>query len=164
MSYCALNDVIVIQADLHEDSQAHAVVELINLYAQGPLGQGQALPATVQQQLIPQLSAHPTAYVFLAYYQHQPIGVAVSFLGFSTWAAQPLMNIHDLMVKVDFRNQGVGHQLLVAIERKARALGCCQLTLEVREDNQAAQQLYNQFGFTQSQPAMLFWQKKFKLR
>jgi len=129
MSYCVLKDIVVIQADLHEDSQAHAIVELINLYAQGSMGQGEALPARVQQQLIPQLRAHPTAYVFLAYYQRQAIGVAVSFLGFSTWAAQPLMNIHDLMVKADFRNQGVGRQLLAAIEHKAQALGCCKLTL-----------------------------------
>lgn len=160
MTYCAHNNIVVIEANLKDAAQAQAVVELINMYAQESMGQGAALPATVQQQLIPQLRAHPTAYVFLAYDQHQPIGVAISFLGLSTWAARPLMNIHDLMVKVDYRHQGVGYQLLVAVETKARRLSCCKVTLEVREDNQPAQHLYRRLGFTSSQPPMLFWHKR----
>jgi ribosomal protein S18 acetylase RimI-like enzyme len=55
--------------------------------------------------------------------------------------------------------------LLEAVERKARELGCCKLTLEVQENNHVALALYRGFGFENGQyePAagtVLFRQKK----
>jgi ribosomal protein S18 acetylase RimI-like enzyme len=76
-----------------------------------------------------------------------PVGIAVCFLGFSTFAAQPLINIHDLAVMPGYRGRGIGRQLLERVGAKGRELGCCKLTLEVREDNHRAQRLYQGFGF-----------------
>lgn len=72
-------------------------------------------------------------------------------LEFSTFAAKPLINIHDLVVLPLVRGQGIGKSLLAAVESKAKALGCCKLTLEVQENNAVAQKAYRAFGFNQAQ-------------
>jgi len=41
--------------------------------------------------------------------------------------------------------------LLDAVEKEARGLGCCKLTLEVQENNHAALALYKSFGFVSGQ-------------
>jgi ribosomal protein S18 acetylase RimI-like enzyme len=44
----------------------------------------------------------------------------------------------------------VGRLLLAAVERKARELGCCKVTLEVLENNRRARELYAAVGFAQA--------------
>jgi ribosomal protein S18 acetylase RimI-like enzyme len=85
--------------------------------------------------------------IFLAFEGEQPVGVAVCFIGFSTFAAKPLINIHDCMVLPAFRGKGVGRRLLDAVEAKARELGCCKLTLEVMDNNDRALRAYEAAGF-----------------
>jgi len=38
----------------------------------------------------------------------------------------------------------------------------CKITLEVREDNEAALALYRKMGFTECEPNMYFWTKTLK--
>jgi len=139
--------VTVIEADLHDPQHQAAIVQLIDAYARDPMGNGAGLPPEVRDRLIPGLRQHPTSLIFLAYDGERPMGIAVCFVGFSTFAAQPLINIHDLAVLPEYRGHGVGRILLERVEAKGRELGCCKLTLEVREDNHRAQRLYQNFGF-----------------
>jgi GNAT superfamily N-acetyltransferase len=88
--------------------------------------------------------------VFLAYRGAIPAGLAVCFRGFSTFAARPLINIHDYFVLPTFRGTGIGRMLLAAIERRAREIGCCKLTLEVQENNRHARGIYAAAGFSQA--------------
>jgi GNAT superfamily N-acetyltransferase len=145
----------ITEADLARGDHAQAVVDLIDAYARDPMGNASPLSAEVRAALVPGLRAHPTTLVFLAYRGETPIGVAVCFRGFSTFAARPLVNVHDLAVLPAHRGQGVGRALLAAVEQKARDLGCCKLTLEVQENNQRARRTYAAMGFAQSehQPA-----------
>jgi ribosomal protein S18 acetylase RimI-like enzyme len=142
-----MGEVTVIAADLNEPQHQEAILHLINAYARDPMGDGRDLPAAVRDRLIPGLRQHPTSLVFLAFDDAIPVGVAVCFVGFSTFAARPLVNIHDLAVMPDSRGRGIGRLLLERVEAKGRELGCCKLTLEVREDNHRAQRLYQRFGF-----------------
>ena len=73
------------------------------------------------------------------------------FIGFSTFAARSLINIHDLHVTADHRRRGIGRHLLQAIEDDARELDCCKLTLEVQENNHPALALYRALGFVRGQ-------------
>lgn len=139
--------ITVIEADLHEPQHQQAILYLINAYARDPMGDGQDLPAAVRDRLIPGLRQHPTALVFLAFDAATPVGIAVCFVGFSTFAARPLINIHDLAVVSDYRGRGIGRLLLQQVEAKGHELGCCKLTLEVRADNYSAQRLYQRCGF-----------------
>jgi ribosomal protein S18 acetylase RimI-like enzyme len=137
----------IIEANLNDPEHQRAIVHLVNQYACDVMGGGKPLSAGVQQALIPALQNHPTTLVFLAYDGVQAVGVAVCFLGFSTFAAQPLINIHDLAVLPEYRGRGIGRRLLQEVEGKARELGCCKLTLEVRVDNLRAKRIYENVGF-----------------
>ena len=150
------NTVTVVEVDFENPRHRQAVVDLVNDYARDPMGAGQDLPTAVRDDLARALHEHPTTLAFLAFVGDEPVGIAVCFVGFSTFAARPLINIHDLAVKPAYRRCGVGRCLLDGIEAKARALGCCKLTLEVREDNLPAQQLYRNIGF---RSGGLFWSK-----
>jgi ribosomal protein S18 acetylase RimI-like enzyme len=135
-------------ADLTDPRDAAAVVEVVNAYALDPFGGGKPLPEDVRARLVPGLRAHPTTLVLLAWADGRPIGVAVCFVGFSTFQGRPLVNVHDLAVLPDHRGRGVGRALLAGVEGRARARGCCKLTLEVLDENERARGLYASFGFT----------------
>ncbi len=145
-----MESVKVVEADLGNSVQQAAVVELLDAYARDPMGNGAPLAADVRERLIPGLREHPTTLVFLAYRGGEPVGLAICFRGYSTFAAKPLINIHDLAVLPQHRGQGVGGLLLEAVASKGRALGCCKLTLEVLENNHRALRLYEAKGFRQA--------------
>jgi ribosomal protein S18 acetylase RimI-like enzyme len=147
-------DLVFVEADLENPEHQAAVVAMVNAYARDPMGNGRDLPEDVRQELIPGLRRHPTSLIFLAFDAEHPVGIAVCFLGFSTFAARPLINIHDLAVIPAYRGQGVGRRLLERVEAKGRELGCCKLTLEVRDDNQPAQRLYEKVGFNNGADAL----------
>ncbi|UCD30965.1 MAG: GNAT family N-acetyltransferase [Desulfobacterales bacterium] len=140
----------IVEADLSLTEHQHAVVELIDAYAIDPMGNGKPLSAEARRNLIPGLQKHPTTLLFLAYQEGKAMGIAVCFLGFSTFTARPLINIHDLAVLPAYRGHGAGRRLLQEIERKARDLGCCKLTLEVQENNHRARKVYAAAGFAQA--------------
>lgn len=134
-------------ADLDNIEHQQAIRMLTNHYACDELAGGKTLPEDVLQRLVDGLRKHPTTIVFLAWLDKTPVGIANCFLGFSTFAAKPLINIHDLAVHEDHRGKGVGRKLLSAVEAEAKKRGCCKLTLEVLQNNQRALQLYSSFGF-----------------
>ena len=124
-----------------------AVLAMVDAYSRDAMGDGKPLDPDVRAQLIAGLRRHPTTLIFLAFDGDQPIGVAVCFIGFSTFAAKPLINIHDFVVLPTSRGKGIGRHLLEAIETKAKELGCCKLTLEVMDKNHQAVRLYQAAGF-----------------
>ena len=140
----------IVEADLARPAHQQAVLALTDAYARDAMGNGAPLPADVLTRLVPTLRAHPTTMIFLAYADGEPIGIATCFLGLSTFAARPLLNVHDLAVLPPHRGRGIARQLLAAAEEKARALGCCKLTLEVQENNHGARRVYARAGFAQN--------------
>ncbi len=144
-----MNAVEILEADLNRPDHQGAVLALVDAYARDPMANGAPLSDEARRGLIPGLREHPTALVFLAYLEGRPVGVAVCFRGFSTFAAKPLVNVHDLAVLPECRGRGVGRGLLRAVEQWARAAGCCKLTLEVLENNHRARTLYASTGFGQ---------------
>ena len=137
----------VVRADLMDPQHAEQFLRLLDLYMRHPMGAGRPLDPVLHPQLLTGLRSHPGTHVLLARTQGDVVGMAVCFQGFSTFLARPLLNIHDLIVAPAARGSGVGWQLLAAVERLACELGCCRLTLEVREDNLTARRLYDRFGF-----------------
>jgi GNAT superfamily N-acetyltransferase len=137
----------IVEADLGRPAHQEALLEMTDAYSRDPFGDGKPLNDGARERLIPGLRSHPTTLVMLAFEDDRPIGAATCFIGFSTFAAKPLVNIHDLVVLPDFRGRGVGRGLMEAVERKARQLGCCKLTLEVLDGNHRALGAYRTFGF-----------------
>jgi GNAT superfamily N-acetyltransferase len=140
----------IVEANLSRPEHQQAVLELVDAYSCDPMGDGKPLSAEARARLIPGLQRHPTTLIFLAYHAGEPIGIAVCFRGFSTFAAQPLVNIHDLNVLPSYRGKGIGQRLMAAVEAKARETGCCMLSLEVQENNLRARRSYTAAGFTQA--------------
>ena len=158
-------DISVREADLADPEQAVVLVEMLDAYMRDPMEGGSAPSEQVKRELILGLRAHPACYVFLALRGEKPVGFAICFLGFSTFNARPLINIHDIFVQAAVRGAGIGKLLLDRIEAKARSMNGCAITLEVREDNHRARRLYSKFGFQRAEVGaqkvpMEFWRKR----
>ena len=138
----------VIQANLEEASHQQIVLEMVRAFAQDTMADGEGLPTETQEHLLEELRKHPAKLIFIAFHEHQALGISICFLGFSTFLAKPLINIHDFYVKREHRRKGIGKLLLQAVEEKAIELGCGKLTLEVEENNHKALALYHGFGFS----------------
>ena len=157
-------DILVLQASYTNPVHAEAISQVLNHYAEDPMGGGHSLPADLLQQLPGELAKRAHAFSVLAFVGGEPAGLVNCFEGFSTFACRPLVNVHDVVVKEQFRGLGLSQKMLQKVEEIARQRGCCKITLEVLEGNALAQSAYRKFGFDDSvfDPAhgrMLFWHK-----
>jgi ribosomal-protein-alanine N-acetyltransferase len=73
-------------------------------------------------------------------------GQAVGFCSF--WKVVDELHINNLAVLPAYRRMGVATSLLTFIFGEGTRLGARRVTLEVRRSNDAARQLYEQFGFS----------------
>jgi GNAT superfamily N-acetyltransferase len=154
----------IAMADYHDACDAADVVALLDAYARDPMGGGAPLAEDVKARLTGDLAANSHAFSLLARFEDQAVGLANCFMGYSTFAAAPLVNIHDLAVLPGHRGAGVGRALISAVEEEALKRGACKITLEVLSGN-PARHLYAACGFGDYQldPATghaLFWQKR----
>ncbi len=145
-----MSSIEILQADLGRPEHQEAVVTLLDAYARDPMGNGKALSDRVRSELIAGLQQHPTTIIFLVFQNKIAVGIATCFGGFSTFAARPLINIHDFYVIPEHRGQAIGHKMLAAVEQKARDTGCCKITLEVQQNNHGARRIYAAAGFSRS--------------
>ena len=141
----------VIQANLEDISHQQVVLEMVRAFAQDTMADGKGLPSETEERLIEGLRKHPAKLIFIAFDGNQAVGISICFLGFSTFLAKPLINIHDVYVKREHRRKGIGKMLLQAVEERAIELGCGKLTLEVEENNHKALALYHSFGFDKAE-------------
>ncbi len=137
------------QVDYKNPDDCKALLMLLDMYARDPMGGGYGLSEDVKARLCGDLSGFPGAFSAIAWSDGQPVGLVNAFMGYSTFKAKPLMNVHDIAVIPGLRGQGVGQALLAALEAHARRHGCCKLTLEVLSGNTRGLRSYEQYGFEQ---------------
>lgn len=155
----------VTQADYADAGDAAAIIHLLDLYARDPMGGGTPLSPEVLSRVVPGLAAAGNAFSLIARIDEEPVGLANCFFGFSTFAARPLVNIHDVVVDAGYRGRGIGRALFAEIEAIAAAHGACKVTLEVLSGNAPARALYASLGYGDyaldpATGAALFWQKR----
>lgn len=165
MSKAAVLDLAITRADFADPADAAAIVLVLDAYARDPMGGGEPLSADVRERLVPAMAQVPGAFALLARVDGEAVGLATCFMGFSTFAAAPLVNIHDVSVLPAHRGRGVARALFAAIEDEARARGACKVTLEVLTGNHRARELYASLGYGDFQldpkaGHALFWQKR----
>jgi len=151
-------------ADWRDPRDAADAVALLDAYARDPMGGGTPLAEAVKARLPGDLAANPQAFSLLARLDDEAVGLANCFMGYSTFAATPLVNLHDLCVLPGHRGAGIGRALLAAVEAEALKRGAAKVTLEVLSGN-PARRLYEACGYGDYQldPAAghaLFWQKR----
>lgn len=153
-----------IAVDLANPLHAAALVRLLDCYARDPMGSGVGLADETQLTLIGALQSRQDYVGLLALQDGEPVGLLNAFEGFSTFAAKPLLNIHDVYVDAARRGHGIGQRLMTHAEQIGRERGYCKLTLEVLAGNTGAQRVYQALGFSaytlnEATGQALFWQK-----
>ena len=132
--------------DLSSAVDQIAVIELLNSYASELVGRMRPLDDSVAGSVIEGLQSQPTCRLFFAEVDRRIVGMALCFLGYSTFKGAPLINIHDLAVHPEYQRRGIGSQLLCAVGDFARQHRHCAVTLEVQANN-PARMLYARHGF-----------------
>lgn len=143
----SLSEVSIRIADFSLAKDARALVQLMQEYAQDPMGGGTPIAESILAGLPQKLKAYQGAFSVIAWQGDTPIGLTNCFETLSTFKASPLINIHDVVVSRQSRGLGVTPKMLAMVEKVAAERGCCKLTLEVLEGNQRAQKVYLEFGF-----------------
>ena len=154
-----------IVADYSNKKHADDLVYLLNEYALDPMGGNTPLSQYVIDNLAKELCKIPSAFSVICYVDGEPAGFSNCFEAFSTFKCKPIINIHDIAVKKQYRGQKLSQVILDKIEEIAHQKGCCKITLEVLEGNQPAQQAYLKYGFepyqlSSDKGCAQFWQKE----
>jgi [ribosomal protein S18]-alanine N-acetyltransferase len=88
-----------------------------------------------------ELTSHDRFVLVAADHTGHLVGVATFQLG------DEVIDLHRVMVEARWRRMGVARDLLRAGFLYASTHGCSRMLLEVRDDNDTALALYEQFGF-----------------
>ncbi len=88
----------------------------------------------------------PKAEVLLAYFHNQPVGFAVFFHNFSTFAGKAGIYLEDLFVEPEFRKKGIGKALLRHLANLTKERGCSRLDWAVLDWNISAIGFYEKLG------------------
>lgn len=146
--------------DLTLGKDQHACLSLLNDYMCDPMGSNAPIPNGLGEEIIKGLNEISTYRGFFFLVDNIPVGYATCFRNFSTFAAKPLLNIHDIILSPTVRGKGYGKAFLNLICDFAKNDGCCRVNLEVREDNAVAINTYKSLGFGPCKPNMYFWEKR----
>lgn len=153
-------DLSIIKCDFSNPLHCEAEIKLMRDYMKDKMGGKPPLTDEENISLIDGLKNHPTTFTLLAVYKGEFVGLTNSFINFATFSVKKFLNIHDVIVSSLYRGKGIGKRLLEENIRIAKEeLDCAKITLEVRDDNKVAQQLYTSLGFKDSNPPMYFWTK-----
>lgn len=137
----------IVRADYSCPSHRRDLVALLDAYARDPAGGGAPLGADVRDRVVDGLARCAHAFSLLCYVDDKAVGLVNCIGGYSTFAARPLVNVHDIMVLAPYRGREIATRMLAQVEAIARERGCCKLTLEVLEGNAPARRAYARFGF-----------------
>lgn len=137
----------ILQVNYQDPAQMAEFMMILNAYALDPMGGGQPLSEETLKNLPGELSKRPGVHSLMAYVDQKPVGLVNLVEGFSTFAAKPLLNVHDAIVLKGYRRRGIMSALLKAAQDLALSQGACKLTLEVLSANSGAIKAYHKFGF-----------------
>jgi GNAT superfamily N-acetyltransferase len=88
------------------------------------------------------------AEVVIGEYHATPVGYALYFHNFSTFAGKPGLYLEDLYVKPEYRGKGFGKALLAYLARLAMERQCARYEWAVLDWNKPSIDFYESFGAT----------------
>ena len=132
---------------------------LLNHYMKDPMGDYPPLTPEEFQRLAEKLAEFPHTFILLMQLDGKYVGMSTCFELLSTFKIKSYLYIHDFIVLSDFRGQRLGRKLMEELVKISLERDYCKITLEVREDNEAALALYRNMGFEECDPKMYFWTK-----
>lgn len=88
---------------------------------------------------------HPKYRVIVAEEEHKIIGIALYYLGYSTWKGK-MLYLDDLVVRKAHRQRGIGQLLFQELIEKAKEHQVNQMRWHVLDWNQPAISFYNKLN------------------
>ncbi|HET9679721.1 MAG TPA: GNAT family N-acetyltransferase [Gammaproteobacteria bacterium] len=88
----------------------------------------------------------PQAEVIIAEWGGAPVGFALFFHNFSTFAGRRGLYLEDLYVRSEFRGKGIGKTLLIHLAVLAKQRDCARFEWAVLDWNQPARDFYENLG------------------
>ncbi|MCX6307639.1 MAG: GNAT family N-acetyltransferase [Bacteroidia bacterium] len=146
--------------DFTNPTHLDALGFLLNHYMEDPMGDHPPLNLDELALLAEKMAKQPNAFLLFMLFDGQYVGMSTCFELLSTFKIKPYLYIHDFIVHGNFRGLRLGRKLMEKLVELARERDYCKITLEVREDNEAALALYRNMGFEECDPKMYFWTKK----
>lgn len=95
-----------------------------------------------QAAFLSELQTNSYAYYFVAAVEARVVGYG------GMWLILDEAHVTNIAVHPAYRGRKIGEALLICLMRKAKEKGAAAMTLEVRDKNAAAQNLYRKHGFT----------------
>jgi GNAT superfamily N-acetyltransferase len=90
--------------------------------------------------------AQPLFRVLVAEDETGPLGMAFTFLKYSTWTGSPTLHLEDLFVREHARRRGIATAFMAELAREALRLGCKRLEWQVLDWNTDAIGFYEGLG------------------
>ncbi|MFV0377685.1 MAG: GNAT family N-acetyltransferase [Mangrovibacterium sp.] len=150
----------LVEIDLNKREHSDALLHLLDLYMQDPMGNKAPMEPGLGERIIAGLQQYPSYLGFLVELDGEFVALANCNKNFSTFKAKPLINIHDFVVDPAHRGKEIGKFLLDEMARYGERNGYCRINLEVRDDNHSAKRLYRKAGFDDCKPPMYFWERR----
>ncbi len=98
----------------------------------------------------------PKGFAHVAQHEGKIVGVALWFLSFNFWMAQPILYLEDLFVDAEARGLGAGEALMRALAGEAQARDCAWMDWIVLTENEGGQRFYDRLG-AKLQPEWRLW-------
>ena len=103
--------------------------------------------AGAQKRLVAELSnKNPRFEAYIADEGEVPVGYAIIFETYSSFAALPVLYLEDLFVLPEFRKKKAGLALFRSVVSEAQRRGCARLEWVVLSWNEPAIQFYRKLG------------------
>lgn len=90
--------------------------------------------------------AQPLVEAIFAYEGSEPVGLAVFYYTYSTFASSRGLYLEDLYVKPEARGKGVARELLAYLSRLGMEQGCSRMDWAVLDWNELAKGFYRRIG------------------
>ena len=153
------------EADCSRQEDGEKFVRLLDSYCRTSAGGGAGLAEEVGKRLLDELPRYRNAIAFLSSEQEELTGVILGSYNLYVFSGRPSANVQFLFVRPEHQRRGIARHLVLAFENKARALGCCKVSLEVREHNESARALYGSLAYRRAtfgpqDDILEFWEKK----
>lgn len=129
-------------AKISDAEVIHALIVELAIYEREP----DAVVATVEQIQGNLFGRDPVAYCHVAEVDGQIVGIAIWFLNYSTWLGKAGLYLEDLFVKPEFRNRGLGLQLMKALAQICVERGYERFQWWVLDWNEPSINFYKSIG------------------
>jgi GNAT superfamily N-acetyltransferase len=126
----------------------HDLPAIMSMIAQMDLDGGTQLSLSAAEEVFTRVSTYPNHEVYVATVETEIIGTFVLLImhHLSHHGARSIV-IEDVVVRDDWRSQGVGRTMMEYAVRRGRALGCYKLMLSSGIKRERAHAFYETLGF-----------------